>query len=73
MSQSTALVPIPFYAPVCTGTGLSFNFGEASNGRLLMVPGDRTVSTGPDEGPAYRRDGFLVEDSCIGRIVNLYV
>lgn len=73
MSQSTALVPIPFYAPVRADTSLSFKFGETSNGRLLLEQGRRTVASGPDDCMAYRRDGFFVEDTRIGGIVNIYV
>jgi hypothetical protein len=73
MSESTALVPIPFYAPVRAGTGSSFKFGETSHGPLLLAQGRRIVEAEPDDGMAYRRDGRFVDDVRIGGIVNIYV
>ncbi|BBO70724.1 hypothetical protein DSCA_46540 [Desulfosarcina alkanivorans] len=73
MSESTALVPVPFFAPVRAGADSSFKFGEPTGGPLLLEQGGRTVASEPDDGMAYRRDGRLVGDACIGMIVNLYV
>lgn len=70
MSESTALVPVPFYAPVRVG---SYKFGERSNGVLLIEQVAREVAHEPDDGMAYRRDGRYAGDAHIGRIINVYV
>jgi hypothetical protein len=73
MSESTAMVPIPFYAPVRVDTGLSYQFGERSNGVLLAEQAVRTIAPEPDDGMTYCRDGGFAGDTRIGRIINLYV
>lgn len=73
MSESTALVPVPFYPPVRTGTGSFFNFGEQSRRSLPLDRAVRTVAPRPDGAMAYRRDGLFVDPVRIGTRVNLYV
>lgn len=73
MPESTALVPVPFYAPVRTGTGAFFIFGELSRRPLLLEQPVGTVSPEPDEGAAYSRDGSFLADTRIGTRVNIYV
>lgn len=72
MSESTALVPVPFYPPVRTGAGALFKFGERPGRPLFREHAVRTVAPGTDEGMAYRRDGLLVDDARIGTRVNVY-
>jgi hypothetical protein len=72
MSESTALVPVPFYPPVRSGAGALFKFGERPGRPLFREQAVRTIASRPDEGMAYRRDGLLVDDACIGTRVNVY-
>ena len=73
MSRSTALVPVPFYPPVRTGTGSFFNFGTRSTRPLLIEQQVRTVASEPDEGMAYNRIGRVVGNPMVGTLVSIYV
>jgi hypothetical protein len=72
MTESTALVPVPFYPPVRAGTGALFKFGERPGHPPLREYAVRTVAPGPGKGMAYRRDGLFVDDAHIGTRVNVY-
>ena len=73
MAESTALVPIPFYPPVRTGTGTLFNFDELSRRPVLLERQARTAAPEPDDVLAYSGEGRLVADWHIGTRVNIYV
>ena len=73
MAKSAALVPIPFYAPVRTGTGTLFKFGESSKRPVVLRQQLRTVASEPDDGLIYSGGGCLVADLRIGTRVNIYV
>lgn len=73
MADSAALVPIPFYPPVRTGTGALFNFGESSRRPVLLKQQVRTVAPEPEDGLIYGGGGRLVADLRIGTRVNIYV
>jgi hypothetical protein len=73
MAESAALVPVPFYAPVRTGTGTFFKFGETSRNPVLLEPQARTIAPEPDDGLTYSGGGRLVADTWIGTRVNIYV
>lgn len=73
MADSAALVPMPFYAPVRTGTGTLFKFGESSGRPLLPTQPVRTVAPEPDDALIYSTSGRLVADSWIGTRLNIYV
>ena len=73
MAESTALVPVPFYPPVRTGTGSFFNFGATSTRPLLIEQQARTVVSEPDEGMAYNRIGCVVGNPMVGTLVSIYV
>ena len=72
MAEFAALVPVPFYPPVRTGTGSSFNFGETTRRPLLSESRVRILASEPDEGLAYSRNGHFVADTRIGWLVNIY-
>jgi hypothetical protein len=73
MAESVALVPIPFYPPVRTGTGTFFTFGESSSRPVLLEQQVRTAAPEPDDGLIYSGGGRLVADLWIGTRVNIYV
>ena len=73
MAESAALVPIPFYPPVRTGTGTLFKFGESFRRPVILKQQVRTVSSEPDDGLIYSGGGRLVADWRIGTRVNIYV
>ena len=73
MAESAALVPIPFYAPVRSGTGSLFKFGESPKRPVLLKEQVWTVASEPDDGLTYSGAGCLVADLRIGTRVNIYV
>ncbi|MBC2710884.1 MAG: hypothetical protein HGJ94_07775 [Desulfosarcina sp.] len=73
MAETAALVPVPFYAPVRTDTGLFFNFGKTPRRPLLIEQQARTVAPEADEGMAYSWDGRFIADRLMGTLVNIYV
>lgn len=73
MAESVALVPVPFYPPVWTGTGSSFNFGQTTRRPLLAESRGWILASEPEEGLAYSRNGHFVTDTRIGWLVNIYV
>ncbi len=73
MAESAALVPIPFYPPVRTGTGSLFTFGESSRHPVCLEQPVRAVTPEPDDGLIYSGGGRLVADLRIGTRVNIYV
>ena len=72
MAESAALVPIPFYPPVRTGTGTLFKFGESFRRPLILKPQVRTVAPELDDGLIYSGGGRLVADWRVGTRVNIY-
>jgi hypothetical protein len=72
MADSTALVPIPFYAPVRTGTTTLFKFSESSGRPVPLSQPMRTVAPEPDDALIYSGSGRLVADSWIGTRLNIY-
>ena len=73
MAESAALVPVPFYPPVRSGTDTLFTFGESSGGPVLFEPPMLTAAPEPDDGQTYSGGGRLVADAWIGTRVNIYV
>ena len=73
MAESTALVPVPFHAPVRTGIGAYFKFRETSKPPLLLDQQVAAITPDGDEAMAYRRDGGLSADPHMGTLVNIYV
>ncbi len=73
MTESAALVPVPFYPPVRSGTGTLFTFGESSSGPVLLRQQVPTAAPEPDDGLIYSGGGRLVADVWIGTRVNIYV
>ena len=73
MAESTALVPIPFYPPVRTGTGAFFKFGESSRRPILLERQVRRIAPEPDDGLIYSGGGRLVADWRVGTRLNIYV
>ena len=73
MAESAALVPIPFYAPVRTGAGTLFKFGESFRRPVILKQPVRTVSSEPDDCLIYSGGGRLVADWRVGTRVNIYV
>ena len=73
MAESVALVPVPFYAPVRTGTGSFFQFGEPSRHPVLLERQAHTVAPEPDDGLTYSGGGRFIADTRIGTRVNIYV
>ncbi|MCB2148819.1 MAG: hypothetical protein KQI81_20230 [Deltaproteobacteria bacterium] len=73
MAESAALVPVPFYAPVRTGTGPFFTFGETSRHPVRLERPVRTIASEPDDGLTYSGGGRFVADARIGTRVNIYV
>ena len=73
MADSAALVPIPFYPPVRTGTGTRFTFGESFRRPVLLMQQVQAVAPEPDDGLMYSGAGRLVVDLRIGTRVNIYV
>lgn len=73
MADSAALVPIPFYAPVRTGTGTLFKFAESSRRPVLFKQQVRTVAPEPDDCLIYSGGGRLVADLQTGTRINIYV
>lgn len=72
MSEPAALVPVPFFAPVRTGTGSLFEFSENPRPRLIVERQERTLASEPDAGLVYSRGGRYLADMRIGRLVNIY-
>lgn len=73
MAESAALVPVPFFAPVKTGTGPFFTFGETPGRPVLLDRPVRTIASESDGGLTYSGGGRFVSDSRIGTRVNVYV
>lgn len=73
MAELAALVPVPFYAPVRTGTGPFFKFGEASRQPLPLEGPAWRIASEPDEGMTYSGDGRFINDTRVGTRVNIYV
>ncbi|WP_319405854.1 hypothetical protein [uncultured Desulfosarcina sp.] len=73
MAESAALVPVPFYAPVRTGTSPFFTFGETSRYPVFIERQARTVAPESDDGLTYSGGGRFVADARIGTRVNIYV
>jgi hypothetical protein len=73
MAESVALVPVPFYAPVRTGTSPFFHFGEPSRHLVLLARQAYPVAPEPDEGLIYSDGGRFTADIRIGTRVNIYV
>lgn len=72
MAESAALVPVPFYAPVKTGTGLFSTFGETFRRPVLLDRPVRTITPEPDDGLTYSGGGRFVAEARIGTRVNIY-
>lgn len=72
MAESASLVPVPFYAPVQTGTGTFFKYGETPGRPLLLEQQARTPANEPDECMAYSQNGCFVADTRIGTRVDVY-
>jgi hypothetical protein len=74
MSQSAALVPVPFYPPARTGTGSLSSFVTAERRPLLLERQQQTAVNVamPAHGMAYDREGSLIADLHIGRLLNIY-
>jgi len=73
MTESVALVPVPFYPPVRTGTGSFLQFGESSRHPVLLERQAYAVAPEPDECLTYSGDGRFIADIRIGTRVNIYV
>jgi hypothetical protein len=72
MSQSAALVPVPFYPPVRTAAGSRRQFGTVPERPLVRTRQRPTAAAEPDGGAAYNRDGFFIADPWIGTRVDVY-
>ncbi len=72
MAESVALVPVPFYAPVRTGTSPFFHFGEPSRRLVLLERQAHPDASEPDEGLTYNSGGRFAADTRIGTRVNIY-
>lgn len=72
MSENAALVPVPFYAPVWTGTGSPFKYSESPRRLLPVERQDRTVLPEAGSGLVYNRDAHYTDDTRLGLLVNIY-
>jgi len=73
MSQSAALMPVPFYPPARTGTGSFLNFRAAARRPPLLVERRRRAAVAvPDQGLAYDREGRLLADVRTGTLLSIY-
>jgi hypothetical protein len=73
MTESVALVPVPFYAPVRTGTSPFFQFGETSRHLVPLARQAHPVAPETDDGLTYSGSGCFTADTRIGTRVNIYV
>ena len=72
MTETAALVPIPFYAPVYTGTGAFDPYHNALPRPLAQPPTPQTARSDPMALLAYSREGRLIGDGTVGALVDIY-
>ena len=73
MPETAALVPVPFYAPALKDTGLPFEANPDYRSRRRLQRQARPSAVVPPGELIYGREGHLVADVSIGRIVNIYI
>ena len=72
MTETAALVPIPFYAPAYTGTGAFDPYHNALPRLLVLPPMPQIARSDPMAGLAYSREGNLIGDGVVGTLVDIY-
>lgn len=73
MPETAALVPVPFYAPALKDTGPPFEANPDYRSRRRLLRQARPPVVAPPGELIYGREGQLVADVSVGRIVNLYI
>ena len=72
MAETAALVTVPFYAPVRTDSGSSFSYQDPSPHRMALVQRLQPPPFDPVTGAAYGRQGRMIGDRCVGRLVDIF-
>jgi len=72
MAQTAVLVPVPFHAPVPTGTEPFFDRDPRTRRGVAIRRVVRTAPGKAVECPSYRPSGQAVDARRVGRLVDLY-
>ena len=74
MTETTALVPAPFYPLVRVDSGASYRFNDYPQGTGHADARERTTAAQRQEHRSvYARDGFLIADRLVGTHLDIYV
>jgi hypothetical protein len=73
MTESAALVPVPFYAPVRIDALVDFKSDGTARRQWGSETRPQMIDVEPEAGPLYTRSGRVWTDDRVGILVDIYV